>query len=373
MWISIAAVLPALLFAFASGPDAGALFEAGNFDAARQAYVARLAAHANDTEALRGLATIELYSNELAQAQRDCARVLSLDPSDAAARSLQRTIGVRLGKPNEFRVEQQGAVTLPFVAGAPLPVVRLRIDGTDANVMIDTGAPTLVVGETFARAHHLAVTGAGQGTFAGGLRAAVEHAMVPSVTAQGLKVFNVPAAVMPMPQLSPAVHVDAVMGTGFFTHFLATMDYPAGRLVLNLKGASTDSSEGERMWLTGDHFIFAAGSVDGGEPQLFNVDSGGAGVGVQLTKAAIAAARIAVDTAHPMTGMSPAGPVQSYPFVAPQIALGAAVQRDVPGVYFARGDQYGIFPFTVAGTVSDEFLKHYAVTFDFASMRIVLK
>jgi hypothetical protein len=178
---------------------------------------------------------------------------------------------------------------------------------------------------------------------------------------------------MPMPQLSPVVHVDAVLGTGFFTHFLTTMDYPGRRLVLDVKRPSADSSQGERMWLAGDHFIFAAGSVNGGDPQLFNVDSGGAGVGVQLTKAALAAAHIAVDTAHPVTGMSPAGPVQSFPFVAPQVALGAAVQHDVPGVYFAAGDQYGIFPFTVAGTVSDEFLKHYAVTYDFGSMRIVLR
>jgi len=45
--------------------------------------------------------------------------------------------------------------------------------------------------------------------------------------------------------------------------------------------------------------------------------------------------------------------------------------RATPGTYFPDGDQYGIFPFAVAGTISHEFLKHGAVTFDFAAMKLI--
>jgi hypothetical protein len=45
--------------------------------------------------------------------------------------------------------------------------------------------------------------------------------------------------------------------------------------------------------------------------------------------------------------------------------------RATPGTYFPDGDQYGIFPFAVAGTISHEFLKQGAVTFDFAAMKLI--
>jgi len=371
-----ALALPALFIAFASPANPDVAFRAGDFGSAKQGFLQRIAADPKDVPALVGLATIESYENKLAEAERDARRALSVDPSNQAAQRVIRTIDLRAGNSSKFRIDQSRAAILPFLGDSPLPVVRLDIDGVATNVVIDTGAPTLVVSEEFASAHNLVLHDAGQGVFAGGRGAPIRRTAIASVSADGLIVRDVTADVMPLPQLSSSPRVDAVLGTGFLTHFIATLDYPRRRLVLDPKNRaprSSDAPAGIPMWLVGDHFIFAKASINRGDEALFNVDSGGSGIGVQLTKAALDAAHITPDADRPTTGMSPAGPVRSLPFVADSVALGAALQSNVPGVYLPSGDQYGIFPFDVAGTISQEFLKHYAVTFDFTAMRLALR
>jgi predicted aspartyl protease len=358
----------ALVGTGAANPDAA--FKAGDFAAARAGYAQQVRQNRRDVDALLGLATTELYDNDLSAVQNDLKRAMELQPANARARQLQRTLDLRIGGPGEFQISQQGAAVLRFVAEHPLPVVRMRIEGADANVMIDTGAPNLVITQTFAAAHHFSVRNAGIGIFAGGRRAAVQATTVRSISAETLTVSNVRANVMP----APGPGVDAVIGTGFFAHFLATLDYKHHRLVLRPRNAKAPATSlaNVPMWLVGDHFIFAQASVNGGAPSLYNIDSG-AGIGVQMTKDALHAAKIAPKTGKPASFMGGGGAARIFPFVANCVTIGGARQRNVQGVYFPDGDQYGAFPFTVAGTVSGGFLGHYAVTFDFKAMRLILQ
>ena len=371
--IALLALAAAVLLLGAS-PDPNAAFKAGDFEAARLGYSQQLQLNPNDTEALVGLATVELYDNDLTGAHRDLLRALKIDPSNERAQRLNRTLAVRNGKIGDFQITQKRAAVLPFVSDAPLPVVRLSIDGATANVAIDTGAPVLVVTSSFAHTHNLQVTNAGEGTFAGGRRARVQEAMIADVSAGPLTVKNVRASVFAGPGLSsPAGRIDGIIGTAFFAHFLTTIDYPSHRLILQPAGTSPDANAvaDVPMWLVGDHFIFAKGSVND-SPALLNVDSG-AGFGIQLTKAVLDAAHITPRSDQPKSFMGGGGATRTLPFLADSVSLGGARQTDVSGVYFPDGDQYGVFPFTVAGTVSGGFLKRYAVTFDFKSMRISLK
>jgi hypothetical protein len=41
-------------------------------------------------------------------------------------------------------------------------------------------------------------------------------------------------------------------------------------------------------------------------------------------------------------------------------------------MYSPGGSPLQMFPFAVAGTVSHTYLKHYAVTFDFSAMQLIL-
>ncbi len=368
-----AVLLAALLAATIIDPNAA--FKSGDFDQAKQGYSAALKANPANADALAGMATVELYENNLSQSKLDAQAALKLDPASDRAKRVMRTISVRTGEPGAFQIKQTGDAILPFIVSNPLPVVRMKLNGADANVLIDTGAPNFVIRKDFALAHNMKITAAGQGVFAGGRTAQVSTTTLDTVSAGPLTVDAVPSDVLPVPPVGPGMTVDAVVGTAFFTHFLATIDYPRSRLVLQPAGtpAQTVAAAADvPMWLVGDHFIFTKGRINNGAPVLLNVDSGGGGMGLQLTKPALDAAHISPDVAHAQSFNGGGGATRAASFTA-DVAIGGASQNRLPGLYFIDGDQYGIFPFTVAGTVSHEFLKHYAVTFDFTNMRMILQ
>lgn len=348
--------------------SANALLKGGDFEAARVGYAKTVEANPSDVGALIGLATTELYDDDLADAERHDAIALRLDPSNAAAQRLLRTISQRRGAPGEFVVTQRADAVLQFVQSEPIPVVTLRINGTDAHVVLDTGADGLTVSPAFARRHHLALRAVGMGIFAGGKHAPIEGTTIASLSAGPITIRSIHATVLPPPDPS----IDGVIGTGFFRHFLTTVDYQHKRLILRPKGAHAPGAvlASEHMWLVGDHFIFAKASINARAPMLFNVDSG-SDFGFQLTSASLRSAGITPgSTAKSFQGGG--GGARVVPLSATSVAIGAAREQNVSGVYFPDGDQYGIFPFAVAGTISGGFLSHYAVTYDFTHMTLEL-
>jgi hypothetical protein len=83
-------------------------------------------------------------------------------------------------------------------------------------------------------------------------------------------------------------------------------------------------------------------------------------------------ARISLDQAAAATGIGGGGTVTAVPFVAQRIAVGSAVRQRIAGTYTPQGDPFGLFPFTVWGAISNDFLRPYAYTVDFDAMKIVL-
>ena len=76
--------------------------------------------------------------------------------------------------------------------------------------------------------------------------------------------------------------------------------------------------------------------------------------------------------AHAQQGQGGAGKVRLLPFNAASVTLAGLTLHDIPGVYSPDGDPYGIFPFVIGGSISQEFFRHTAVTFDFTSMIMVV-
>ncbi len=126
------------------------------------------------------------------------------------------------------------------------------------------------------------------------------------------------------------------------------------------------------MLLVPDHFIFARAHIDNAPEALFNVDTGGPGIGVDLTKAELSAAAIVPDVSHPGSFWGGGGITRTLPFTA-DVTLGRRTFRKLPGVYLPDGDRSRMFPFTVAGTLSQELFKRGALTFDFAAMKLVFE
>ena len=141
---------------------------------------------------------------------------------------------------------------------------------------------------------HLNITGGQTGTFAGGLTAQVRQAAVQEFRVGQLSLHGLTVGILPSRGLSlfKAYKVDGVIGTVFLSRFLATIDYPGRRLVLRPRSASPPSGIAVPMWLVGDHFIFARGSVNGLRDQLFLIDSGLAGAGFAPEERTIEAAHV---------------------------------------------------------------------------------
>jgi hypothetical protein len=355
--------------------EGDALFAAADFTGAAHAYRATLLHRRHDAAAERGLARIALYRNDLAEAERYAREVAADDPADPRAKRLLERIAERLDTNADYRVSLGAAeVDVPFTQVDPLPELDARIDGKSAHLLLDTGGEGLDLSATFSKRLGL-VTHAGRiGTFAGGLHRAVRTSHAGRLDLGGASIRSIPVTVID--QLPPGI--DGVLGTNVLYRFLSTIDYPHKRLVLRPKPASSafEAAATGRgaivvpMLLVPDHFIFARANVGKAPEALFSIDTGGGGVGVQLTKAELHAAGVVPDYARPATFAGGGGPARTVPFIS-DVTIGRRTIRRVPGVYFPDGDQFGIFPFAVAGTLSHELFKRGALTFDFVAMKLV--
>ncbi len=371
--------LAILAMTIAAGPAAGdRLLAAGNFDAAASAYGAALSANPNDANALLGLGTVELYRNQTGPAEAHLRRALQLAPQLSLARARLDALGRRTGAPSDYRItfSPPGATSIPFAATDPVPTIRARIDGLPVTLAIDTGGPNIDLSESTVNKLHLSSKAAGQGVFAGGLRAPIRTLHIERFQAGSVVVRSISGGVMP----GGLEGVDGVIGTGFLYHFLATIDYGHNALVLRPAGdsptferaAETSAMTSVPFWLAGDRIIVTQARVNVAPPALFVVDTGGPGIGVDLTEGSLKAAGIVPDAAHPQTMLGGGGPTRVLPFTAASVTLGTVTRRDLPGVYLPDAKPIQTMPFTIGGRISQEFFKKMSVTFDFRAMRLVL-
>ncbi len=366
------------LGAAATPPSAAdELFARGDFTGAAAAYAREAAAQPSDPGAMLGLARTRLYENHLDAASAYAAALLALDPGDATAKALRATIERRrriLDSAATLQLPASGVV-LPFVESEPLPAIRMSVDGKAGTFLIDTGGSDVTLDPEFAKEAGLTITGGHQGTFLGGRTAEVREAVAGRIEAGPVRLTGVGVTILPSRglRLYPDRIVDGVVGTVFLSRFLSTLDYPHRRLVLRNRSASLPENPQRRlvpMWWVGDHFIFAQGSVNDLGQQLFNVDSGGAGVGFMPAAATVEAAHVKTFPKDAFQGMGGGGSVTVVPTVADRVCLGTVCESDVKGGYTPGGSPLSIFPFAASGTVSHAFLEKYAVTFDFARMEL---
>ncbi|HVA29185.1 MAG TPA: retropepsin-like aspartic protease [Candidatus Baltobacteraceae bacterium] len=355
-----------------------AAFAAGNFDAAASAYAAALAANPSDADAVLGAGTVELYRNHLRAARAYLRRALLLDPHPTVARARLNAIERRTAGPHDYRIAFAASFArIPLTTVDPLPTFKAKIDGVPVTLMLDTGGSNIDLSEATIERLHLKTTSAGEGVFAGGLKAKIRSLRIDRFEAPGVSVRGIPGGVVPGAALPG---IDGIVGTDFLSHFLSTIDYAHRALVLRpvtdstafRRSAAASGATEVPMWLVGDHFIFARARVNEAPEALYNIDTGGSGIGVDLTKSELTAAGITPDAAHPQYMMGGGGKTQLLPFTAAVVAMGGMLRHNLPGVYVPSGGLDGLFPFAVAGRISHEFFRHAAVTFDFASMTLVL-
>jgi len=272
-----------------------------------------------------------------------------------------------------------------FVKTDPLPVINVRVNGgKEVTFFIDTGGSEVTLDTDFAKELGVPLFGTVQGTFSGGQHSEVQLGRIESLTIGEWTVKNVPTAMLPLRQLSAGFgvkQIDGIIGTTLFYHFLTTMDYPHGELVLRRKTAETldefTRSTGKRVvvpiWMASDHFMVGWGRVETLAPTLLFVDTGLMGAGVKLAESVIKEAGIKLEQNRATEGAGGGGKLKIVPYTVHQLSFGNIKEENVQGVYDGPFPWENTFGFHLSGMVGHEFFKPYAVTFDFQNMQIFLQ
>ena len=403
--------------------SADRLFQVGKFAEAGKLYSQIAAQNPKNYSATLQLGRIALLSNRLDDAQKWLEKAITLQPGDADAKVMLAEVfyrrddfqkaaaslnGVEVSS-NKLIISQyptlnvaklesfkgqtpyelhgNGTSTrLKFLKTDPLPVVNVRVNGGDeVTFFIDTGGSEVALDTDFAKELGVPQFGAVQGTFSGGQHAEVQVGRIESLTVGDWTIKNLPTAMLPLRQLSKGLgvkQIDGIIGTTLFYHFLATMDYPHGELVLRRKTAKSlerfmATSSGKRVivpfWMASDHFMVGWGRVETLPPALLFVDTGLADAGVKLAESVIKEAGIKLEKDKASEGAGGGGKLKIVPYTVHQLSFGDIKEDNVRGLYDGPFPWENMFGFHLAGMVGHDFFKPYAVTFDFQNMQILLQ
>ena len=402
--------------------SADRLFQAGKFDAAGKHYSKIVAQNPKDHSAILRLGRIALLSNRLDEAQKWLEKAKTLQPDDTDAKVMlaevfyrrddfQKAAGslngvdvtnnkliiqqyptLNVAKLESFKGQKpydlQGngeSTRLKFVRTEPLPIVNVRVNGGDeVTFFIDTGGSEVALDTDFAKELGVPQFGAVQGTFSGGQHQEVKLGRIESLTVGDWTVKNLPVGMLPLRQLSEGLgvkQINGIIGTTLFYHFLTTMDYPRGELVLRRKTAKNleefNKSAGKRVtvpiWMASDHFMVGWGRVETLPPTLLFVDTGLVGAGVKLAESVIKEAGIKLEQNKAFEGAGGGGSLKIVPYTVHQLSFGDIKEQNVGGLYDGPFPWKNMFGFHLAGMVGHDFFKPYAVTFDFQNMEIFLQ
>jgi predicted aspartyl protease len=392
--------------------EAGDLFRDGHFAEAEVLYAKTQAGDPKSYEAVLGLGTIALFKNNLADAEHWLKKAVALKPDNSAAKKqlalvyyrrddfaraapLYRRLGCEaMAKKLEsfandppYKIEGKANVCrIPFVHTDPLPLIEVKVKGESVFFLIDTGGSEIYLDPELAKKVGATDFGSSSGTYGGGLKANTGQGRVDEVTLGEFVVRNVPVHILSTRRYNAAArgkYVDGILGTAMLSHFLATLDYPCGQLILRRKTAEqlrkverqVQSAKGTTVpfWLAGDHLAVARGQVNRGESMLFFADTGLAGGGFVCPKSTLKDAGIKLSDGPGVEGQGGGGMVKAMPFMVDELSLGPVRERDIQA--FA-----GVFPeqmeynegFRIGGFISHQFFRPYALTLDFTGMRFFL-
>jgi hypothetical protein len=388
------------------------LFKAGKFAEAEDLFGRILKEEPDRFQALLGMGSVALLGNRLDEAERWLKQAAALKTEDKSAAErlaevyyrrddferaapLYRTLGKEAvarklesfkgAKP--YQIEGAESACVKFLQTDPLPLVQVKVNGSDANFIIDTGASEIYLDTDYARKVGAALFGTTTGTFGGGKQAPAEHGRIDSLALGGLVVRNVPALVLSTRRFAAVAggrSVDGILGTVVLSHFISTLDYPAGELVLRRKTAeqlraleqqaTAEAAVSVPFWMAGDHFMVAWGRVGKSQPLLLFVDTGLAGGGFVGPQSTLGEAGIELPQGPERQGVGGGGTVKIVPFVVEDLSLGPVTEHNISGFF-------GPFPpslefsegFRIGGIISHQFFRSYALTFDFTGMRLLLR
>ncbi len=200
-----------------------------------------------------------------AEAQNDPGRIAQLD---------------WLGEREAYALTGERA-ELQFERPWPVPLIKVKLNGTFVLMAIDLGAPTTLLDPVAIRVYKSKPLTGERSVLWNGARVAVKNAGIPSLGLGGLTLRDVPAGVLPLAKYSVSVNpqgvrIVGVLGVDVLRKFGVTIDFKRQRLELRRPGTAYAPTDPQRVpfELWGENEITAYGSVNGGRRMALLVASG---------------------------------------------------------------------------------------------------
>jgi predicted aspartyl protease len=405
---------------------ANTLYRDGKFDEAEQVYRELHRLTPKNTSVLMRLGELALWKNQTAEAERYLKEAehhaswldkkfpfnMQLNASLAltyyrqdrfrlAAQHYQKAagpialapfhslkeLGAQLATFNDvtpYLIEGAEMTRVPFALTDPLPLIYVSINGSEPlPFIIDTGGAEVILDRAMIEKVGAIQSGTIQ-TEGGGTAGNMGLGKIDSITLGDITVRNVPIHIMntePFAEIyTGSVPVKGVIGTCLLMHFLPTIDYLNGCLILRRKTADTptDAAKVLPFWLAQTHYMVTYGTLNGNEPMLFFIDTGLAGKGFSVPEATAREEGIALDWSKADKGVVAFGASETVDVTAKQLTLGTGeheiVAHNLNGIVFKKplevfGHRLG---FWIGGLVSHQFFREYALTLDFVQMKLVV-
>ncbi|MEO5987546.1 MAG: aspartyl protease family protein [Candidatus Eisenbacteria bacterium] len=227
---------------------------------------------AKDTEG----ASDDLYSLRLRRGEWKAAATMA-DAQNEPGRIAQLDW---LGEREAFTLTGERGELL-FERPWPVPLVKVRLNGTYVLMAVDLGAPTLLLDPVAVRVYHAQPLTGERSVFWNGARVAVKSAGVAKLELGGVTLSDVPAGLLPLTKYSVSVNpqgvrIVGVIGVDVLRRLDVTLDFKRQRMDLRRHGTAYTPKEPQRVpfELWGENEITAYGSVNGGRRMALLVATG---------------------------------------------------------------------------------------------------
>ncbi|WP_455212582.1 aspartyl protease family protein [Kaarinaea lacus] len=281
--------------------------------------------------------------------------------------------------------------SIDFIFTDPGPLLQVSInDSPPYCFLLDTGGSEILIDSHVVKTLELETNGVMHAGGNKGVSGDLVLGKVRNIRIGEMNIHNLPFYGVDISTFSSEfdnkVDIHGVIGTRVLMHFLSTIDYKNGRLILrqvneasNCEVAYQSQAKFIPFWQIDTHFILAKGTLNGGEPMVFFVDTGLAGKAFTAPESVLNGAGISIDWSQCKEGPILFDKVKETDINIDKLTLGEGenevVVHDLIGVAMDKpprllGNLLGI---QIDGLISHAFFRNYALTFDFVNMQMVLE
>ena len=276
------------------------------------------------------------------------------------------------------------SIEIPWVTDNPLPVIAARINGRNANLILDSGAGDTVLDAQFAVDAGVRLGGQERRTFAGGMPALVTYGHAEELALDDFHIHDIPVQMLDLPPALgswfPDLPIHGILGTGVFSRFRTTLDYRSGRLRFETH-SKTDEPQRENsqrdrsgapLWLAENQLLLTCADLPALDQGIWFLDSGMTGGAFAVPESRAAALGLEVDERIAFVGAGGGGTVQGHKVRVDWLRLDGLCGTNLEGVVLDSFPLEQSVGFAVQGLIGHDLLRDSVLTLDFPVMRLLL-